>query len=221
MFFGQILYLFALSILFIYTRVMFRMNVEKRAPVPAGARIFAANHPSTTDPFLVAGMVRRRSYILIIGHLFQVPVIGMILRKMGHIPVVTGSGQVAFDRALKLLQQGKTVIIFPEGALSPSEGGFQQARTGVARLALASGAPVIPVGIHLADKRFQHIPFNWKGKRVLGKWYLRGPYFMTTGEPLTYHGDENDRMLVRNVANKIMRNIIDLAQQSRLRMNCN
>ena len=49
------------------------------------------------------------------------------------------------------------MIIFPEGALSPQEGGFCQARTGVARLALESGAPVFPAGIHLQRERIRNM----------------------------------------------------------------
>ena len=87
-------------------------------------------------------------------------VLGRYLRAAGHIPVITGNGRAAFEEAKRLLGAGQTVTIFPEGSISPLEGGFYPARTGVARLALSTGAPVIPVGIHLDRERIQH----WVGQ---------------------------------------------------------
>src|SRR5512140_2379516 len=125
-----------------YTGTMLKMDVRKHAQIPEGAKIIAANHPSTTDPFFVAAVLRQQSFILIKDLLFQVPVFGAYLRYSGHIPVSQGGGQAALDAALERLRQGQTVVIFPEGALSPL-GSFCEPRTGVARLALLSGAPVI------------------------------------------------------------------------------
>ena len=133
-----------------YTGAILKMDVQRFDLLPPGPAIIAANHPSTTDPFYVAGMLRRQSFILIKDLLFQVPVLGEYLRRSGHIPVETGRGEEALTTAVERLRAGHTVIIFPEGVLSPVEGGCAQARTGVARLALMSGAPVVPVGIQNA-----------------------------------------------------------------------
>jgi hypothetical protein len=67
---------------------------------------------------------------------FQVPLLGAYLKRAGHIPVEAGKGQEAIDAAVALLKKGHTVVIFPEGVISPLEGGFHEARTGVARIAL-------------------------------------------------------------------------------------
>lgn len=202
-----------------YTGTMLKMSVKMDTGLPQGAKIIAANHPSTTDPFFVASMVGQQSFILINEVLFRVPVLGEYLRRSGHIPVAVGQGQAAMDAALQRLREGKTVMIFPEGALSPEKGGFQEPRTGVARLALASGAPVIPVGIHLLRERTKTIESNVRGETHYGRWYISGPYNMTVGQPLRFNGDVEDRPLVRKVAETVMHHIIELARQSEIRMN--
>jgi 1-acyl-sn-glycerol-3-phosphate acyltransferase len=202
-----------------YTGTMLRMNVKKHAELPEGAKIIAANHPSTTDPFFVASMVGQQSFILINQVLFNVPVLGEYLRRSGHIPVAVGQGQAALEAALDLLSRGKTVMIFPEGDLSPEQGGFQKPRTGVARLALMSGAPVIPVGIHLLRERMHTIRSTVKGEIHYGRWYIRGPYNMTVGEPLHFNGNVEDHIYVRKVAESVMHHIIELSRQSEIRMN--
>jgi 1-acyl-sn-glycerol-3-phosphate acyltransferase len=198
---------------------MLKMDVFKHHPLPAGPKIIAANHPATTDPFYVAAMVGQQSFILINELLFQVPILGEYLRRSGHIPVAAGQGQQAIDAALQRLAEGKTVIIFPEGALSPEGGGFEKPRTGVARLALASGAPVIPVGVHLQWERVHTIRSTVRGRVEYGRWYIRGPYNLTVGRPLYFRGDVENRPLVRSVAETVMHHIIELAHESEIRMN--
>lgn len=201
-----------------YAGAMLKMNVLRHEPFPRGAKIIAANHPSTTDPFFVAAMARQQTFILINDLLFQVPVLGEYLRRSGHIPVQAGRGQQAVDAALQHLKAGHTIMIFPEGDLSPAGGGFQKARTGVARLAVASGAPVIPVGIHLARERLRTIISHVRGVASEGRWYLRGPYGITCGRPLRFGGDVEDRDHVRSVADAVMHHIIELAHESKARL---
>jgi len=116
---------------------MLDMDIHQKSPFPAGAKIIAPNHPSTTDPFFVAAMLGSQSHILIKDVLFNVPLLGTYLQQSGHIKVAAGHGQEAIDRALELLKAGKTIMIFPEGKISPLSGGYNKARSGVARLAIA------------------------------------------------------------------------------------
>jgi 1-acyl-sn-glycerol-3-phosphate acyltransferase len=215
---AKLLYWASRPVVGAYTDTMLDMDVRRHAEMPAGPKIIAANHPSTTDPFFVACMVRQQSFILINDLLFKVPGLGPYLRRSGHIPVRVGRGQEAVDSAVALLRQGRNVIIFPEGDLSPLEGGFGPARTGIARLALASGAPVIPVGIHLMRERLHSYRSNVRGEIHYGRWYLRGPYNITVGSPLRFQGDPEDRPLVRHVAGTVMHHIIELAHESEMRM---
>jgi 1-acyl-sn-glycerol-3-phosphate acyltransferase len=214
MFAEKILYWFSFPIVRAYTRMILNMDVHKRHLLPSGAKIIAANHPSTTDPFFVASMVGQQSFILISETLFQVPILGRYLSFSGHISVQPGNGPAALESALRHLQAGHTVIIFPEGALSPEEGGVHRSRTGAARLALLSGAPVIPVGIHLQRERVRTIRSTVQGKVEYGRWYLRGPYHITVGHALQYTGDVEDRPHVRAVADHMMLHISELARES-------
>jgi 1-acyl-sn-glycerol-3-phosphate acyltransferase len=200
-----------------YTNTMLDMDVHQKSPFPAGAKIIAPNHPSTTDPFFVASMLAQQSHILIKDVLFNVPLLGAYLKHSGHIKVAAGHGQEAIDRALELLKAGKTIMIFPEGLISPLGGGYNKARSGVARLAIASGAPVYPVGIHLLKDRIQSIASTVKGKREIGYWYLRGPYNITVGKPMRFDGDVEDHEHVCEVARQVMLKIMRLAYESEQR----
>ena len=124
----------------LYGKSLLSMDVEWQAPLPGGPKIIAANHPSTTDPFLLMGLIGEPMSILITEACFKLPGLGAFLRTAGHVPVVSGSGKAALDEGVRLLRAGQTVGIFPEGALSPLAqlgcGGCAPAHTGVARLAL-------------------------------------------------------------------------------------
>lgn len=221
MFTDRLCFHFSKPVLTTYTKTMLDMNIHMHTQFPAGPKIIAANHPSTTDPFFVAVMLRQQSFILINDLLFQVPLLGSYLHASGHIPVCAGAGQTAIQSALDHLKSGHNVIIFPEGDLSPLEGGFQKPRTGVARLAIMSGAPVIPVGVHLQPERVHLINSTVRGQVNVGRWYFRGPYNLTIGRPMQFSGDVEDRGLVRATATRIMNQIIELANESRNRMHSN
>ena len=201
-----------------YAGTMLDMDIHQKSPFPAGAKIIAPNHPSTPDPFFVAAMLGHQSHILIKDVLFNVPLLGTYLKHSGHIKVAAGQGQEAIDCALELLKAGKTVMIFPEGKVSPLGGGYNKARSGVARLAIASGAPVYPVGIHLVKDRIHSIQSRVKGQREMGYWYLRGPYNITVGKPLRFSGDVEDYELVREVSRQVMLKIMRLAYESEQRL---
>ena len=172
----------------LYGSVAVNVDVERRAGLPTGAKIIAANHPTTTDPFMLMGLLDEPIHILITEMCFAMPVLGRFLRGAGHIPVVTGNGRAAFNTAVALLRQGKTVGIFPEGALSPLEGGVCPAHTGVARLALAGGAPIVPVGIALEREHILFREAHGGGKVETARILLGGAYAMTIGRPITLEG---------------------------------
>lgn len=215
--FENVLFWFTRLLVSTYMRVMLKFNVEAGDPLPEGAKIIAANHPSNADAFYVAGMIPKRSYILITNEAFKVFGAGAWLRKLGHIPVIAGQGQQAVDRGVELLRRGETVVIFPEGGKSPF-GGFMDPRTGAARLALTSGAPVIPLGIHIQYRSKTIGGVKQPSREKHGGWFLRGPYYLTYGKPVTYTGNVEDRRRVRKVSRGIMDSIIELAHTSKLRM---
>ena len=201
-----------------YAEFALQMNISRHAPLPKGPKIIAANHPTTTDPVLITQVTSEPIHILITEMCFKVPVVGKSLRMAGHIPVVVGNGRAAFDEAIQLLRDGKTIGIFPEGALSPLDGGAYHPHTGIARMALMAGVPVIPVGIHVECDGIKFIETTVDGKTETARWYLRGPYGMTVGEPMHFEGDVEDRQYVRSVSDRIMQHIACLSRESARRI---
>jgi len=110
------------------------------------------------------------------------------------------------------------VAIFPEGALSPLSGGFHEPHTGVARVALRTGAPVIPVGIGLQRDHIRVSEIALPTGKETSHLYASGPYAVTLGLPLHYAGDVRDRERVRAVADDIMRHIRHMARESDRRL---
>ena len=100
------------------------MDVEYHAALPAGPKIIAANHPTTTDPFFLMTVVSEQMSILVTELAFEVPVFGDYLRAAQHIPVILAKAALAFEQARRRLVTGRTIGIFPEGALSPLAGGL-------------------------------------------------------------------------------------------------
>ncbi len=123
-------------------------RIEGREHVPAGGPIIAAgNHVSEYDAVVVAlalDTLGRRPRYLAKRELFDKPVLGTLLRNIRQIPVDReGDRGSALPRALVMLDAGESIVLFPEGTISTS---FVPAepKHGAARLALASGAPLIP-----------------------------------------------------------------------------
>jgi 1-acyl-sn-glycerol-3-phosphate acyltransferase len=197
----------------LYARLMLNLDLVTCGSVPEGPKILAANHPTTTDPFLMLTWFTEPISILVTGAAFQIPVFGSFLRRIGHIPVAAGQGRQAVAEGVARLAAGQTVGVFPEGRLSP-EGGLAPMRTGAARLVLSSGAPVIPIGIALDRSRVRNLPAEIDGSTEVAKLAVGGPYAVTIGEPLSFCGDANDRLYVREVAAQIGEHIAALSRQS-------
>ena len=201
-----------------YVYTLLDMDVCFRAPLPAGPKIFAANHPTTIDPFLLLTITPEEFSILVTEFCFALPIFGRYLHAAGHIPVVYGHGRPAFDEAVRRLNAGHAIGIFPEGVLSPIEGGVYRAHTGAARLALTTHAPLIPVGIALQQERVHFRETHAGDMTETARWYFSGKYVMTVGEPLFLDGEVNDRARVRAATDRIMHHIVELADQSAVRL---
>lgn len=203
-----------------YVRAKLQLSVVRLEALPVGPKVFAANHPTTTDPFYLLGMVRERVSMLVTNEVFRVPVFGTYLRLAGHVPVVRGGGGWTVQEGVRLLRAGRSVAIFPEGALSPLQGGigFHRAHSGVARLAMRTGSPVIPVGIALDPGRVQRIEVAPDGEPVEARLYLRGPYAVTVGRPMHLEGDVSDWERVRLASSHVMQRIAQLSRESARRL---
>lgn len=117
----------------------------------AGGVIVAANHYSYADPFTVAHAIYDNGRVprfLAKAELFRVPLIGSLMRGAGQIPVHrhTSDASAALVDAVTALRAGECVVLYPEGTVTRDPQRWPMAaRTGIARLALASGCPVVPL----------------------------------------------------------------------------
>ena len=110
-----------------------------------GALIVACNHLSYLDPARARASAPRRISFMAKKELFEIPVLGPVIRAVGAYPVDRqGSAKAAIKRSLAVLQDGGAVGIFPEGTRN-LDGRGRSPRPGVALLAALSGAPVLPV----------------------------------------------------------------------------
>jgi 1-acyl-sn-glycerol-3-phosphate acyltransferase len=201
----------------LYARLLLDLDVVWKTPLPEGPVVVTPNHPTTVDPFLLPALLRRRLTILITGMAFDVPLFGHYLRLAGHVPVVDGNGRAAFDAARAHLRSGRGVVLFPEGALSPLGGGLGSPKTGAVRLALETGAPLVPVGIALDPARVRFEPTTAGGTTEVARWYRRGPYAVTVGAPVRLAGDPEDRAGVIADAAWLNARIAELAGESHRR----
>lgn len=214
----QLLYGLGREAIMTYTSMVLGMDIEGRERLPAGPKIIAANHPTTTDPFYLLAITPEQMHILITEMCFKVPVFGEYLRRAGHVPVTQENGRAALDAGVDILRAGGTLGIFPEGALSPRVGALGRPRTGTARLALLTGAPVVPVGIALRPQHVHCVDTTVEDMSAEARWYPLGPYAMTVGEPVRFGGDVQDWDRVRDVSAEIMRRIGQLTQESARRL---
>ncbi len=114
--------------------------------------------------------------------------------------------------------KSKGLGIFPEGSLSPAQGGFGAPRTGAARLALCTDAPIIPIGIHLDHAGTRDLAIDVEGCTEIARWDFRGPYVVTIGTPMYFDGNVEDRPYVREISARLMENIARLSRESAQRV---
>jgi 1-acyl-sn-glycerol-3-phosphate acyltransferase len=145
-------------------RVLFTYECHGTTQIPAhGPAVVASNHPSYLDPILLSLSVRRPIHFMAWNALFRVPVLGALIRALGAFPVDTrpGQGRAAYEQAKKHLLAGEVVGLFPEGKRSRAGWLEPSLREGAARLALETGAPLVPatiVGAFRAWPYFRSLP---------------------------------------------------------------
>jgi 1-acyl-sn-glycerol-3-phosphate acyltransferase len=192
-------------------RLVIRPRAEGRDNVPAGgAAILASNHLSAADWIYMPLSLKRRVTFLAKAEYFTGPGVKGFLQRT----FFAGSGQVPIDRTdasaaedairtgIGILKQGNVLGIYPEGTRSP-DGRLYRGKTGIARMTLETGAPVIPVAMVYSTRK---LPFGRKMPRVLVRF----------GKPLDfsrYAGLSGDRFVERSITDEILYEIMMLSGQ--------
>jgi glycerol-3-phosphate dehydrogenase (NAD(P)+) len=145
---NYLVYWLARAVLQPFFTIYFRMERIGREHIPAsGPLIIASNHRSFMDPFVIGMMLRRPTYFVAKTELFRNPIVAWLLNSLGAFPVDRGQGdRDAMVTARAILERGDVVVIFPEGTRT-RPGALGTPKRGVGRLALETGAPVVPVAL--------------------------------------------------------------------------
>jgi 1-acyl-sn-glycerol-3-phosphate acyltransferase len=142
----------------LHALITFRARGIGSENVPNGPLILAPNHASFMDHFFAGAFVRRRIQFMAKSQLFSSPIPTYIFSHGGVFPVRRGAqDDEAFVSAFKILERGGAIGMYCEGGRSRTGQVGAEARPGIGRLALESGAPVVPVGI-----LGSHQVRNWK-----------------------------------------------------------
>ncbi|MHA6795352.1 lysophospholipid acyltransferase family protein [Pseudonocardia bannensis] len=196
-------------------RLLCRPTIEGVEHLPErGGAILASNHLAVVDSFFLPLLVPRRITFLAKREYFTAPgLVGWAKKQfftgVGQVPVDRSGGsaaQAAMDTAVRLLREGKLLGIYPEGTRSP-DGRLYKGKTGVARMALEAGVPVIPVAMIGTDK------VNPIGSRIWKPHHVH----IRIGEPLDfsrYEGMAGDRFIERSMTDEIMYSLMELSGQT-------
>jgi 1-acyl-sn-glycerol-3-phosphate acyltransferase len=195
-------------------RTVFRPWVEGAQHIPqTGAAIFASNHLSFSDSIFLPLVVPRKITFLAKADYFTGRGLKGKLTKgffagVGQVPIDRSGGaasEAALRTAKRILAEGKLLGLYPEGTRSP-DGRLYRGKTGIARMALEAGVPVIPVAMVNTDV------VQPTGKLIpnLGRVGVR------IGKPLDfsrYRGMEGDRFVLRSITDEIMYELMLLSGQ--------
>jgi len=190
---------------------LFRGTITGEDNIPDGPALLASNHIGAGDPIVTSSLLHRpitysAKAELFTGHYPGRPVVAWFLRKINTVPVNRSGGRASrevFAPVLEVLGQGGLVGIYPEGTRSP-DGYLHKGKTGVARIALAAGVPVVPMAMFSSETiRPIGIPWISHPRAVIGK-------------PLDFgrfNGGDDDHGVLRWVTDEIMNAIMAISGQ--------
>jgi glycerol-3-phosphate dehydrogenase (NAD(P)+) len=172
---NPIVYWLTRAIIQPFFHLYFRLSRIGREHIPeSGPVIFASNHRSFLDPFILGVCCRRPVYYVAKREIFANPLIAWFVGSLGAFPVHRGAGDGdMLDTARAILDRGDCLLIFPEGTRT-RPGALGRPKRGVGRLALETGAPVVPVAM--------------KGTEAVRKGWIIRPHKIRVriGRPLTF-----------------------------------
>lgn len=189
----------------------FRVRVTGIENIPeSGPVILASNHQAFCDSLFIPLVVPRRVTFVAKADYFKSWKTSWFFRAIGQIPMERSGGQASMqslDEALRLLERGGALGIYPEGTRSPDER-LHRGRTGVARLVVAAHCPVVPVGIR-GTREVQPI-----GKRMLSPFKTVEVRFGQQIDFCARYADRlQDRLVLRQITDELMFEISELSGQ--------
>lgn len=161
-------------------------DVNQNCPLPDGPKIIAMNHTPGFDPLYLPFILKDTPHFLLQDGMFRIPLIGRLLKESGQIPVYRGTDRAkeAKEQACAILKSGGTVAIFPEGK-DVEFGKRIPAKTGVIRMAMETGVPIIPLGLYAPKENLTPLHFQWQGSPRCGAWQFSGKSYMRIGNAWT------------------------------------
>ncbi|MEU0004928.1 lysophospholipid acyltransferase family protein [Streptomyces sp. NPDC006314] len=195
-------------------RLMFRPQVEGAEHIPGeGPVILAGNHLTFIDSIVLPIVTKRQVFFIgkdeyVTGKGFKGRLMAWFFTGVGMIPVDrdgASGGVAALMTGRRILEEGKVFGIYPEGTRSP-DGRLYRGRTGIARLTLMTGAPVVPFAMIGTDK----LQPGGRGIPRPGRVTVR---FGEAMEFSRYEGMDRDRYVLRAVTDSVMAEVMRLSGQ--------
>jgi 1-acyl-sn-glycerol-3-phosphate acyltransferase len=156
---NPVLYSLVRLVLVPLTKVVFGLTATGTENIPrTGPVVIAPNHKSFWDPFFIAAVVRRRLHFMGKAELFT-GWRGRLFVALGGFPVLRGESDAeAIETSRAILERGDVLALFPEGTRVPDPERLGLPRRGAARIAIETGAVIIPTAITGTEKRRRHLP---------------------------------------------------------------
>jgi len=195
-----------------------KCSVSGAYPLPEGPKIIAANHPNATDSYHLVPLLQDKPHFLMRSKLFSRPIIGGLLRKAGQVEV-DDFGRSAFQQTCKLLQQGRTIVIYPEGRFNP-EKKKMRAKSGAVRLSLATGAPIIPLGFYVPLVYIKDMRPYLGGRLSQGCWQVSGTCFLKFGYPWVPIFPGENPSQIHTLSQEMMVQIYSLVDEIQKEVTC-
>jgi 1-acyl-sn-glycerol-3-phosphate acyltransferase len=198
-----------------------RGEAEVVRKLPEGGVIVISNHTSYADGVLLALVCRRlgrSARLLATAGVFRAPLVGGVVRKLGFIPVNRGAADASdsLAPAAEALAAGEVIALFPEGRLTRDPNHWpEKAKTGAVRLALRTGAPIVPVALEGA--------YRVVGKKrllvgLVKNVILRPKVHTAVGAPIDVRAmlrSEESPAEIRRLTDEVMTQLIDLVEDLR------
>jgi 1-acyl-sn-glycerol-3-phosphate acyltransferase len=202
---GRILYNITHVVFSVLARTLFRLRVIGVHHIPEkGGVLVAANHASYVDIPLIGCAMKRRVNFMGKASLFKVPVLGWFYRTMGGFPITRFHSRGKMGEAIRRLEAGEVVVLYPEGARS-QDGRLLRGMPGIGLIVAHTKVPVVPA----------YIAGTYKVLPVGSKWPRLHPVTVIFGQPIDFKYlfdiKRSDRQLYRAVSERVMTEIHQLA----------